>query len=104
MVTAPVATAGAPGETRPVASTGPPRPQHVSNGGKPQGANAMFIEFDGRRWYPAGKAAPVDLSPMQRVGEYFGFAVYAPGSSTDEICIPSVRDGSVAVRYTPHRP
>jgi hypothetical protein len=76
MVSAPVATVGSPGDTAPVAATGTPRPQHVSIGGKPQGANAMFIEFDGRRWYPAGKATSVDLSRMARVGEYFGFTVF----------------------------
>jgi hypothetical protein len=64
----------------------------------------MFIDFDGRRWYPAGKAAEIDLSGMTRVGEYFGFTVFAPSGANDEIYIPSVRDGSVAVRYTPHRP
>lgn len=103
MVSTPVATVGGVTEPRPVAASGTPRPQHVSIGGKPQGANAMFIEFEGRRWYPAGKAAEVDLSGMTRRGEYFGFAVFAPSGSTDEIYIPSVRDGSVAVRYTPHR-
>jgi hypothetical protein len=103
MVSAPVATVGAPGDGRPVAATGSPRPPHVSIGGKPQGAKAMFIEFDGRRWYPAGKATEVDLSGMARGGEYFGFTVFVSNRSKDEIYIPSVRDGSLVVRYTPHR-
>ena len=105
MVSAPVPTAGTPVDEalRPAATAGTSRPSHVSIGDKPQGANAMFIEFDRRRWYPAGPAAEIDLSPFIRVGEYHGFAVFAPPQGRDEIYIPSTIGGTAVVRYTLRR-
>ena len=89
-----------------VGTTGvlPRRPSHVSIGGKPQGANAIFIEFDNRRWYPAGPASSVDLSGMVRVGDYHGFDVFAPPAGSSEVYIRSIEGGPAVVRYTTSRP
>jgi hypothetical protein len=89
-----------------VGTTGafPRRPSHVSIGGKPQGANAIFIEFDGRRWYPTGPASAINLSGMVRVGEYYGFEVLTPSAGSQEVYIPSTAGGSAVVRYTISRP
>lgn len=105
MVAEPVGTA-ARQVPAPVGTAGPlpPRPSHVSIGGKPQGENAMFIEFQGRRWYPAGAAAPMDVSAMVRVGEYHGFDVFSMAHERDEIVIPSTRSGAAFVRYTGTKP
>jgi hypothetical protein len=39
--------------------------------------NALYLDFDGRRWYPSGSAVPLDSKRMQRIGEHHGFAIYA---------------------------
>ena len=99
----PAMAAQSPGS---VGTTGafPRRPPHVSIGGKPQGANAIFIEFDNRRWYPAGPASAVDLSGMVRIGDYHGFDVFAPSAGSSEVYIRSTEGGSAVVRYTTSRP
>jgi hypothetical protein len=76
------------------------RPMHVSIGGKPQGTNSVFIEFEGRRWYPAGPAGVLDLSGMVRVGSYFDFDVFAVRGQSGEIYVPSSHGGMAVVRYT----
>jgi len=104
MVTPPMATAAVPpAPPQAVGTSGatvPRRPTHVSIGGKPQGANAMFIEFEGRRWYPAGPARTIDLSGRVRVGAYFDFDVFAVRGQSGEIYVPSAHGGSAVVRYT----
>jgi hypothetical protein len=110
MVAEPVPPARRPAEEPGVVGTtgvaaAPWRPSHVSIGGKPSGVNAMFIEFEGRQWYPAGAPRPFDAARMTRVGDFHGFTVFAAGTGVkDEIYIPSTRGGATVVRYTPNRP
>jgi len=58
----------------------------------PTGLNAIWIEFDGRRWYGAGKSIAYDASRLNEVGAYHGFTVYTLKGDTaaKTIYIPSV--------------
>lgn len=56
----------------------------------PTGANAIWIEYDGRRWYAAGKSIPYDPSVLNEVGTYRGFTVYSPKSDPTVIFVASV--------------
>lgn len=64
---APVGTAGRVAVTpvRPVTTVLPPT-----------GLNAIWVEFDGRRWYGAGKSIAYDASRLNEVGSYHGWTVY----------------------------
>jgi hypothetical protein len=57
----------------------------------PTGANGIWIEFDGRRWYASGKSIAYDASRLNEVGSYRGWTVYAiKGEDGNTIYIPSV--------------
>lgn len=55
----------------------------------PTGANTIWIEFDGRRWYGAGKSIAYNASLLNEVGTYHGWTVYSPKSDASVIYIPS---------------
>ena len=78
-----VGTSGrvAPAPVRPVTTVLPPT-----------GLNAIWIEFDGRRWYGSGKSIAYDASRLDEVGSYRGFTVYAlkGEQSPGRIYIPSI--------------
>lgn len=98
-------TSGTPSEAPAAVSTGgrtstTVRPTHSQIGGRPQGTNTIFIEFDGVRWYPAGPAEVIDAARLIRVGDYFGFAVWAADDSRAVIYVPVTRGGTLAVPYT----
>jgi hypothetical protein len=44
---------------------------------KPEGINAVFVDYDGRRWFSSGHAVVLDPGRHERIGDYRGFAVYA---------------------------
>ena len=57
----------------------------------PTGLNAIWIEFDGRRWFAEGKSIAYDASRLNEVGTYRGFTVYTRvGEPAGTIYIPSV--------------
>ena len=57
----------------------------------PTGLNAIWIEFDGRRWYAEGKSIPYDASRLSEVGSYHGWTVYTrKGDNPRTIYIPSI--------------
>ena len=57
----------------------------------PTGLNAIWIEFDGRRWFAEGKSIAYDASRLNEVGTYHGFTVYTRvGEPAGTIYIPSV--------------
>ncbi|MBA2302064.1 MAG: hypothetical protein H0W08_05470 [Acidobacteria bacterium] len=75
----------------------------VRIGGTPQGTNAIFIELQGRRWYPAGPAEPIDPSRLTRVDDYKGFPVWADPRGDGTVFIPVIPGSTLAVRYTSTR-
>ena len=80
--------------------TSPPRPMHTSIGGRPQGTNSIFIEFQNSRWYPLGPPEPIDRSNLARVGELKGFGVFAEHGGSEIVYVPVTADGSLAVAYS----
>lgn len=82
----------------------PVSPPHVRIGGPPQGTNAIFIEYEGVRWYPAGTPREIDVSRMVRVGNYHGFDVWTAPDDRNTIYIPVTRGGALAVPYSRTRP
>lgn len=112
---APVATedraplSSAPAVERPVGTSGraapPRRPTHARIGGTPTGSNAIFIEFEGTRWYPAGAAESIDTASLTRVGTYGGSPVWSKSADKQGIIyVPVVKGGgSLAVPYSRRR-
>lgn len=87
---------------RPVgtAGTAPARePRHTRIGGTPRGSQAIFIEFDGTRWYPQGPARTIDRSDLTRAGEHHGFTVWTPADGADLIFVPVTPGSTLAVPY-----
>jgi hypothetical protein len=78
----PVGTSGRTGVTpsRPVTTVIPPT-----------GANTIWVNFDGRRWYAAKRSIPYEASQLNEIGTYQGWTVYASKSEAQPttIYIPS---------------
>jgi hypothetical protein len=76
----------------------PSRPVTTVN--PPTGLNAIWIEFDGRRWYAAGDSIDYDADQLNEIGTYRGWTVYAMKGAAEPrtIYIPS-RPGVLAA-YT----
>lgn len=57
----------------------------------------LWIEFNGARWYSAGRAVDYDSSRFEPVGDYRGFPVYRDRSdAADRLYVTVVHDGPVA--------
>ena len=57
----------------------------------PTGLNAIWIEYDGQRWYGEGHSIAYDASRLNAIGSYRGWTVYAvKGKDTRTIYIPSI--------------
>jgi hypothetical protein len=81
----------------PATSPEPAHPTHIESIPAPHANDGIWLQFNGRRWYSAGAAAPFSPDRFTRVGEYHGFPVYKdPNSSKDEIWVAVVIDGPVA--------
>ena len=76
---APVATAGRTAETPTTAL-------------RPRGTNAVWVTFQGRRWYTSGPAVPLARQAFARVGTYHGFPVFRRRNEPGTIHIPSADD------------
>ena len=75
------------------------RPVNTRVGGRPQGTNAIIIEFQNVRWYPAGPARLIETARMSRVGDYGGFDVWSAGES-GIVYVPVTKGGALAVPYS----
>jgi hypothetical protein len=67
--------------------TPPSRPSTLN---QPTGLNGIWISFDGRRWFSAGKAIEYDAASLTRVGTYHGWNVYTRNGDRSTIYIPAV--------------
>jgi hypothetical protein len=101
--------AGTPGTISPRAITSvgtvgrtdrkPSRRPLVGSIAHPSGANGVWLQFNGVRWYANGAAASFSPERFELVGEYRGFPVYRDKiTPKDEIWVVSVTDGPLA-RY-----
>ena len=73
------AAAPAPARSAPVTSVIPPT-----------GENAIWINFDGRRWYAGGAAVNYDAAALEEIGTYQGWTVYRRKGDGSAIYVPSV--------------
>jgi hypothetical protein len=78
----PVGTSGRVAVTAPA--------NRVSTLNPPTGTNAVWINFDGRRWFSAGKAIDYDAAILTRVGTYRGWNVYMRNGDGTTIYVPGV--------------
>jgi hypothetical protein len=89
----PVASVGTGG----LADRGPRRRTLVETIPRPSGANGVWLEFDGARWYADGPATSFSPDRFVPVGQYRGFPVYREKSAEkDAIWITVVKDGPLA--------
>ena len=57
----------------------------------PTGLNAIWIEYEGQRWYGEGHSIAYDASRLNVIGSYRGWTVYAvKGKDARTIYIPSI--------------
>jgi hypothetical protein len=92
---------------RTVGTTGTATPQqyvpaHVRIGDRPSGLNAIYIEFDGTRWFSTGTTIEVDPATTTRIGDFHGFPVWR-GQEADRIFVATSKSGGLAVPYTRNR-
>lgn len=66
------------------------RPRPVTTVNPPTGANAIWINFDGRRWYASGKAIEYNASVLEEIGTYDGWTVYRRSGDPSMIYVPSM--------------
>jgi hypothetical protein len=79
----------------------PYQPGHSRIGGRPKGINAIFVEFDGRRWFSSGDSIRIDPTRMERIGDYRGFEVWrARGTREGRIVISTTPGGLTGVPYS----
>jgi hypothetical protein len=102
-----VGTAGSPDRApapESAAGSTPTIPLWTHIGPPPKGINAIFLDFDGRRWYSAGPAIPYDPAHMTRIGEHRGFSIFADTASpSTRIYIQSVAGGAMVAPYSINR-
>jgi hypothetical protein len=78
----------------PVGTAGPttaPVHTRIQTVKPPVGLNAVFIDFQGRRWFSAGPAVEFSADRFTQIGEYRGFPVYVRQGQPDVIYIPLLR-------------
>lgn len=68
----------------------PVRSSAVTSVIPPTGANAIWINFDGRRWYAGGNAIEYEASALEEIGTYQGWTVYRRKGDPSVIYVPSV--------------
>lgn len=69
---------------------------------KPEGINAVFIEYRDRRWFSSGPAIELDAARFVRSGEYHGFPVYEErdGDGTTVYVTVARRTGDLVTPYS----
>jgi hypothetical protein len=55
----------------------------------PTGVNGIWVNYDGRRWFLAGKAIDYDAGTLAEVGVYHGWTVYTRNGDPTTIYIPT---------------
>ena len=56
---------------------------------QPKGINAVFVDYQNRRWYSSGPAVEFSATRFVRVGEYHGFPVYGEQGQERTIYVAS---------------
>jgi hypothetical protein len=84
--------------TSPGARTVAAPPARTSTLRKPSGANGIWINFDGRRWFSGGKAIDYEAASLTQIGTYHGWSVYTRNGDASMIYVPSTPG-----RLTPYK-
>jgi hypothetical protein len=66
-----------------------PSSRRMSSLNPPTGVNGVWVNYDGRRWFLAGKAIDYDAATLTEVGTYHGWSVYARNGDRSTIYIAS---------------
>jgi hypothetical protein len=77
------------------------RPPRFTTAARPSGIEALFVEYEGERWFSAGRAIELASARLSRVGEYHGYDVYAEPGLPHTIFVATLAGPSVLV--TPYR-
>jgi hypothetical protein len=85
---APVAAATLRSMSEPMASA-KAAPHIVSTLIPPAGVNGIWVNYDGHRWFLAGKAIEYDAAALAEVGTYHGWSVYSRKGDRSTIYIPT---------------
>jgi hypothetical protein len=64
-------------------------PPAITTLNPPTGINAIWVNYDGRRWFLAGKAIDYDAATLAEVGTYHGWSVYTRTGNPSTIYIPT---------------
>jgi hypothetical protein len=79
----------------------PVAPAPLQSARLPEGLNAVFVDYDGRRWFAAGHVVGFDAVRFHEIGGYQGFTVFAERGHPGVIYVPVV-DGPPGL-VTPYR-
>lgn len=78
-----------------------PRPRRFETVLRPTGANNIYVEYEGARWFSSGTAAAVDRGSLTLVGEHRGFPVYMRRGDPSTIFVPTTVDANAPLaRYS----
>lgn len=86
---APIAVIGTTGRTA-------ARPDRIESVNPPSGLNGIWVNYEGARWFLAGRSVDFNLATFTKVGTYYGFSVYQRGDDPSTIYIP-VTSGRMAL-------
>lgn len=89
-----------PHEPQPAPTAGadaPPPPGPLTTARKPEGLDAVFVEYRDRRWLLSGPPVPLDPAQFTRIGDHAGFPVYRRADDERTIYVALSADGSGAV-------
>jgi hypothetical protein len=59
----------------------------VTIGGKPEGLNGIYIDYEGRRWFSSGPAVRIDPGRFTQIGTHRGFPVYRQRNETNTVFV-----------------
>jgi hypothetical protein len=94
----------AAGEPQPAATAGAepsPPPGPLATARKPEGLDAIFVEYRDRRWLLSGSPVTLDPAAFTRIGDHAGFAVYRRSDDERTIYVALSTDGrGVLVPYS----
>jgi hypothetical protein len=71
------------------------RPWITRSAKLPQYESAVWVDYEGARWFASGKAVPYAPSGFSRIGDFKGFPVYRAGSGGEDTVYLPGKEGFV---------
>ena len=82
----------------------PDVPTHTRIGPRPEGLNAVYVNFRDRRWFSEESVVELDRARMIQVGDHFGFPVYVDRETPEQrIYVATAIGGSLVAAYSDKR-